>query len=57
MLGRFGVRFVDSTHRFDSLMRFVDSILLNSTARPGGMREAIESAARNAVEGENGVSE
>ena len=42
MLGRFGVRFVDSTHRFDSSMRFVDSILLNSTARPGGMREAIK---------------
>ena len=24
--GRFGVRFVDSIHRFDSMMRFVDSI-------------------------------
>ena len=26
VLGRFGVRFVDSIHRFDSMLRFVDSI-------------------------------
>ena len=25
-LGRFGARFVDSIHRFDSMLRFVDSI-------------------------------
>ena len=52
----FGVRFVDSIHRFNSIMRFVDSIHsfdsllrqqpIDSTTRPGGMREAIKSAAR-----------
>ena len=55
---RFGVRFVDSIHRLDFLMRFVDSIRwfdsvirlvdsnrqlpIDSTTRPGGMREAIK---------------
>ena len=33
VLCRFGVRFVDSIHRFDSMLRFVDSCRLNSSAR------------------------
>ena len=51
-LDRFGVRFVDAIHPFDSMMRFVDSIRrfdsllrlqpIDSTSRPGGMREAIK---------------
>ena len=66
--GRFGMRLVDSIHRFDlrcdSSIRFVhwievwfcimSSTPLDSTTRPGGMREAIKSAARSEAE-EQGV--
>ena len=54
-MDRFGVRLDDAIRRFDSIMRFVDSIHsfdsqlrqlpIDSTTRPGGMREAIKSAA------------
>ena len=51
-MDRFGVRLDDAIRRFDSIMRFVDSIHtfdsqlrqlpIDSTTRPGGMREAIK---------------